>query len=365
MPTTEAQALRKQSVLQNGGALNTKSAQILVVDDESQVTGLIERILRREGYLNVTSLNQPECAVELCREIKPDLVLLDLNMPNLSGFEVLAQIQLENYDFETTPVVVLTGERGREARMRALNLGARDYIFKPFDFEVLARIRNLLEHRLLSKSLFFHNQILEERVQQRTFELQEAHVETVRRLGLAAEFRDDDTGEHVVRICESTRLLATALGEEAGRAVCLGLAAKLHDIGKLGIPDSILLKPGRLSEAEFEVMKRHTVIGANILSGAHSTLLQTAQVIAMSHHEKWDGTGYPAGLAGEAIPHSARLVAVCDVFDALTSRRPYKEAWPVEKAVSHIREQSGRHFDPAIVEAFLSILDDVVSLREA
>lgn len=345
--------------------MNVKSAQILVVDDETQVTRLIERILHREGYLHVTTLNEPEAVVPLCRELKPDLVLLDLNMPNLSGFEVLAQIQLEDYDFETTPVVVLTGERGREPRMRALNLGARDYIFKPFDFEVLARIRNLLEHRLLSKRLFFQNQILEERVQQRTFELQEAHIETVRRLGLAAEFRDDDTGEHVIRICESTRLLATALGEDKERAVRFGLAAKLHDIGKLGIPDSILLKPARLSEAEFEVMKTHTTIGAQILSGAHSTLLQTAKVIALSHHEKWDGTGYPEGLEGENIPYSARLVAVCDVFDALTSSRPYKEPWTVERAVSHIQEQSGRHFDPTMVDAFLSVLDDILKLRKA
>ena len=343
--------------------MNVKSAQILVVDDEPQVTRVIERILQREGYLNVTTVNQPEGVVELCRDLKPDLVLLDLNMPILSGFEILAQIQLEEYDFETTPVVVLTGERGREARMRALKLGARDYIFKPFDFEVLARIRNLLEHRLLSKRLFFQNQILEERVQQRTSELQEAHVETVRRLGLAAEYRDDDTGEHVVRICDSTRLLAMALGEEPERAVRLGFAAKLHDIGKLGIPDAILLKPGRLTEAEFDVMKRHTVIGADILSGAHSTLLQTAQVIALGHHEKWDGSGYPNGLAGEEIPYPARVVAICDVFDALTSKRPYKEAWPTEEAVSHIREQSGRHFDPKMVEAFLSILDDILNLR--
>ena len=337
--------------------------RILIVDDEESVVRLIAKVLKNQGYNNVLFTTNPALVMDLCHAECPDLILLDLNMPQVSGFDLLEQIHREVIDFEPIPVVVLTGERSRAARMQALSLGAVDYIEKPFDFEVLARLKNLLERRMLAKKVHRQNLMLEERVNIRTFELKEAQVETVRRLGLASEYRDDDTGEHVVRICLYVTAMAMAFGEEQSQAELIGLAGKLHDIGKLGIPDAILLKPGKLSPDEFELMKTHTTIGAQILSGANSELLQLAEVIALNHHEKWDGSGYPGGLAGEKIPWAARLVSVCDVFDALTSARPYKEPWPLEKAFLTIQDGRAKHFDPAMVDLFFSIKDQIIDIR--
>lgn len=337
--------------------------RILIVDDEESVVRLIAKVLKNQGYNNVLYTTNPALVMDLCHAECPDLILLDLNMPQVSGFDLLEQIHREVVDFEPIPVVVLTGERSRSSRMHALSLGAVDYIEKPFDFEVLARLKNLLERRMLAKKLHRQNLLLEERVNLRTFELKQAQVETVRRLGLASEYRDDDTGEHVVRICDYVTAMALASGEEPHQAELIGLAGKLHDIGKLGIPDAILLKPGKLSPDEFELMKTHTTIGAQILSGASSELLQLAEVIALNHHEKWDGSGYPQGLTGDKIPWAARLVSVCDVFDALTSARPYKEPWPLEKALLTIQEGRDKHFDPKMVDLFFHIKDQILEIR--
>lgn len=336
-------------------------AKILVADDDEAVVRLVVKVLQREGYTQVHGSTRSTDVLPFCRSEKPDLLLLDLNMPGVSGLDILNALQQETTDFEPVPVVVLTGERGREARIEALKLGARDYIVKPFDFEVMARIKNMLERRLLSKRLHSHNLRLEDEVAQRTAELREAHWETVKRLGVAAEYRDDETGLHVSRMSALSGRLAAILGESPQRAELIRGAAKLHDIGKIAIPDSILLKPGKLTPEEFEEMKQHTVIGAKILSKASSELLRLAEVIALNHHERWDGSGYPDGLAGEAIPKVARMVSICDVFDALTSKRPYKKAWSVEEAVAEIRRTSGSHFEPAIVEAFTSNLEDLVA----
>ncbi len=335
-------------------------AVILVADDEQSVVGLVTKVLARQGYNQVHGVTRSAEVLPFCEKNKPDLLLLDLNMPGQSGLEILAQLQQSQFDFEPVPVVVLTGERGREARLEALKLGARDYIVKPFDFEVVARIKNLLEWRLLSKKLHYENVELEEKVRSRTEQLEEAHLETVKRLGLAAEYRDDDTGVHVVRMSALVGRLAEVLGESPKQSQLISWAAKLHDIGKLAIPDSILLKPGKLTKEEFDKMKEHTVIGARMLSGANSELLKMAEVIALSHHEKWDGSGYPNGLAGQAIPRVARLVAICDVFDALTSERPYKKPWPVEEAISEIQRSRGVHFDPEVTDAFLANLDELL-----
>lgn len=337
--------------------------RILIVDDEESVVRLIAKVLKNHGYTNVLYTTNPALVMDLCHVECPDLILLDLNMPQVSGFDLLEQIHREVVDFEPVPVVVLTGERSRASRMHALSLGAVDYIEKPFDFEVLARLKNLLERRMLAKKVHRQNLMLEERVNLRTIELKQAQLETVRRLGLASEYRDDDTGEHVVRICDYVTAMALAAGEEASQAELIGLAGKLHDIGKLGIPDAILLKPGKLSFDEFELMKTHTTIGAQILSGANSELLQLAEVIALNHHEKWDGSGYPQGLAGESIPWAARLVSVCDVFDALTSARPYKEPWPLDKALLTIQEGRAKHFDPTMVDIFFNIKDQILEIR--
>lgn len=342
-----------------------QKARILVVDDDEKILRLIEKVLRQHGYQEVVCLSQAEAVLGWCREHRPDLVLLDLNMPGLSGFEILQQLQQETYDFEPPPVIVLTGERGRESRIEALKLGASDYIVKPFDFEVVARIKNTLERRLMSKQLHGYALELEDRVRERTAEVEEAHLETVKRLGVAAEYRDDDTGVHVVRMSSYVAHLAGVLGQDQRRAELIRWATKLHDIGKIAIPDMILLKPGKLTFEEFEAMKQHTVVGAKILSGAQSALLQMAEVIALNHHEKWDGSGYPNGRAGEAIPWVARVVTVCDVFDALTSERPYKSAWSVEDAVAEMRRCRGSHFDPDILDAFLDNLESILQLKEA
>ncbi|MCA9794043.1 MAG: response regulator [Candidatus Eremiobacteraeota bacterium] len=340
--------------------MNVTSAKILVVDDDSGVVKLVTKVLHQQGYSQVQGTTQATEVIDICRNFQPDLLLLDLNMPGLSGLEILELLQGETYDFEPVSVIVLTGERAREARIEALRLGARDYIVKPFDFEVVARIKNLLERHLLSKEVYCHNLELEEKVRLRTADLENAHLETVKRLGIAAEYRDDDTGVHVTRMSSYVGRLARALGEPERGSDLIQWAAKLHDIGKIAIPDAILLKPGKLTFEEFEQMKQHTVIGARILSGAQSELLQMAEVIALSHHEKWDGSGYPQGLAGEAIPRVARIVAVCDVFDALTSSRPYKKAWTVEAALEEIRRGRGQHFDPVLVDVFLENFETIV-----
>lgn len=328
---------------------------IVVADDDIKITRTVERILRREGYHNLILSNESKEVVALCQDYSPELLILDLHMPGISGYEILESLRSIDSDF-ALPVMVLSGETCTEQRVRALSLGAMDLVTKPVDFELVARVRNLLGRRRLMKDLITQNHSLEERVREGMGEVREAHLETVLRLGLAAEYRDDETGQHVCRICRYTKVMALALGEPEDKAELMGLAAKLHDIGKLGIPDSVLLKPGKLTDSEFELMKKHTVIGASILSNANSRLLKLAEQIALNHHEKWDGSGYPGGLKGEEIPLPARAVAVCDVFDALVSERPYKRSWPLQEAVNYLKEQSGKHFDPAMVDLFVELL---------
>ncbi len=338
-------------------------ARILMVDDEVEVTNILEKVLRRSGFKDLVVKNKPLEALDYCREAQPDLVILDLHMPEFSGFEVLQQLKNLSSDFELPPVMMLTADNNSAFRSKAFYLGALDFVDKPFERDIVGKVHNLLERRLLRKELHQHKIMLEERMESALSELRETQVEMAVRLGLAAEHRDDDTGEHVSRICQYTRIMALAYGESEARADLIGLAAKLHDIGKLGIPDSILQKPGKLTRQEFETMKSHTVVGATILGRANSKLLQLAEIIALNHHERWDGEGYPSGLKGEEIPLPARAVAVCDVFDALVSERPYKTAWPVERAVEFLKEQSGRQFDPFMVELFLQNLETILAIR--
>jgi putative two-component system response regulator len=249
------------------------------------------------------------------------------------------------------PILVLTADITTAAKHRALKEGARDFLTKPLDeIEVLLRIKNLLENR-------FHHILLEKRVQERTQDLEKSQMEVLQRLALAAEYRDDDTRLHTRRVGQIARHIALALGWSAEQADLIFRASPLHDVGKIGIADAILLKPGKLTEEESTVMKQHTLIGGKILSESDSSWLQLAEEIALTHHERWDGTGYPAGLAGEDIPLVGRIVAVADVFDALTHERPYKHAWSTEEALAEIKKQSGRQFDPHVVEAFLRTLE--------
>jgi len=315
----------------------------------------LERLFEWEGYTQITGLTDPRAALELCRFARPDILLLDLHMPQIDGYTFLERLG-ENYtgdDF--MPVLVFTADVNEEAKKRALTLGATDFLRKPCDpTEMALRVHNFLKMRHLHREVVRQNEALESRVQERTADLEAARLDALRRLAKAAECRDDDTGEHIQRVGELAALIGAAL--QAGPSPAeLRIAAPLHDIGKIGLPDSILLKPGKLTTEEFEAMKSHTTLGHEILSGGPSPILQLAASIALTHHERWDGSGYPGRLCGANIPIEGRVTAVADVFDALTRRRPYKAAWPLEEAVAEIRRGSGAHFDPEVVTAFLSL----------
>ena len=333
-----------------------KHARILIVDDEAANVELLRRVLDRAGFRKVDSTTDPCEAVSLYVQTRPDLILLDLHMPHMDGLAVMDRLN-QIIEASYLPILMLTGDLSPEARREALSRGAKDFVNKPFNpDEVLLRIRTLLETRFLYLQIQSQNQMLEAKVRERTRELESAQIEIIERLARAAEFRDDNTGQHTERVGHMAALLARELGLTDAQVSLIRRAAPLHDVGKIGIPDAILLKLGNLTPAEFELVKTHTTIGARILSGSRFALLRLAEEIAFSHHERWDGAGY-AGLAGDQIPLAGRIVTVADVFDALTQKRPYKPAWPVEEAVAEVDRQRGRQFDPAIVDAFLRIVE--------
>lgn len=342
-----------------------KDSVILVVDDETEIVHLLQTILRHVGFENVVATDRPKEAFRLYQEHRPDAVVLDLHMPGVSGLDLLRQLT----EFEPNgyaPILILTGDHDPEYKNRALLSGARDFLVKPFvPVEVIARVRNMLEIRRLYRRSTERSAELERMVSERTRELDRAYREILQRLSLASEYRDDDTGNHTRRIGEYSAVVARGLGMDDEQVEHLRRASPMHDVGKIGIPDSILLKRGKLTSEEWETMKSHVEIGVRILSGATSGLLRVAEEIARSHHERFDGTGYPHGLAGEEIPLNGRLVAVCDVFDALTSERPYKSAWSVEDAVAEISRCRGSHFDPRIVDIFLDNLPQMMSIRDS
>ena len=348
-----------------------KNATILMVDDEEVNLRLLETILANSGYSSLVSTKDPRDVLKLYRANDVDLILLDINMPYMDGYEVMEQLHALEGD-ELPPIMMLTAQSMQEFRQRALDNGARDYVTKPFDAkELLSRVRNLLEVQLAHKYMRNQNDILEQRVKERTLELEKAHqaihesrLQIVRRLGLAAEYKDEETGYHIIRMSKIAALLGKQSGLDDEQCDLILNAAPMHDIGKIGIPDHILRKPGKFEPDEWEIMKTHAQIGADILSGDNSPLLVMARDIAISHHEKWDGSGYPHGLKGEAIPLVGRITALADVFDALTSVRPYKKAWSTEDAVALIQEQKGKHFDPTLVEHFLEVLDEVIVIKE-
>ena len=331
-----------------------RSARLLVVDDEASNIRLLQRILERAGYTKVRGTVDSRDVESIVDEFNPDLVLLDLHMPHMDGFAVLKQLGPRVTGAGYLPVLMLTGDATPEAKRGALSLGAKDFVAKPFDAsEVLLRIRNLLETRLLYRALEKDNGALQSMVKARTRDLDDSQVEIVERLAKAAEIRDDDTGRHTQRVARQSALLAEALGMDERFIELIRRAAPLHDVGKIGIPDSILLKAGKLTAAEMEIVRSHTVIGAKILSGGHSDLVKMAERIALSHHERWNGSGYPQGLRGEEIPLEARIVGLADVLDALTHRRPYRPASPMEEALAEVIKERGIHFDPALVDALM------------
>lgn len=332
-----------------------REARILLVDDAPDLVFIMERILEAEGYANVVSTTDPTKVADLFQAVRPDLVLLDLHMPVMNGFEVMAALQ--EVGTGSVPIVMLTGDRSPEAKVRGLRGGAKDFITKPFDrAEVRLRIANLLETRHVCRQLEKQNLLLEMNVQVRTRQLERAKIEILQRLAMAAEFRDDDTGEHTKRVGRLSALMAEALELSETQVELIGAAAPLHDVGKIGIPDAILLKNGSLSPDEWKIMKQHTTTGARMLSESVSPVLQLGERIALTHHERWDGDGYQ-GLARNEIPLSGRIVAVADAFDAMTHQRPYRDPIPVEDATEEIVKERGRQFCPMAVDAFLASRD--------
>jgi putative two-component system response regulator len=330
------------------------NAKILIVDDLEANILLLARMLRGTGYISVASTMDPLEVCELHLKNRYDLILLDLQMPGMDGFQVmegLKEIEPDGY----LPVLVITAQPGH--KLRAFQAGAKDFIGKPFELaEVLARVHNMLEVRLLHKELHSYNDVLEQRVRERTADLQESYLETIFTMTRAAEYKDEDTGAHVQRISYYSRELARTLGLDEEFVDRIFFASPMHDIGKIGIHDYVLLKPGSLTPDEWAVMKGHTSMGAKILGNSKSPYLKMGAEIALNHHESWDGGGYPNGKRGEAIPLTARIMNICDIYDALRSNRPYKPAFDHLKTLEIITRGDNRtqpqHFDPVIFAAF-------------
>lgn len=340
-------------------------ARILVVDDQESNVQLLERLLRMKSYAHIETLTDSRLTVDRFIAFRPDLVCLDLRMPHMSGLEVLEQLQPIVGGSDYVPILILTADTAPETKQTALSMGAKDFLSKPFDaVEALLRIHNLLETRFLYRELRAQNDRLDQKVRQRTRELEETQHEILTRLAQAAEYRDDQTGEHTRRVGHMSALLARELGLSEDEAELIRQAAPLHDLGKIGIPDAVLMKPGKLTPEELAVMRSHTEIGARLLSGSHFPLLRLAEEIARTHHEWWNGNGYH-GLAGEAIPLASRIVTVADTFDAITHDRPYRAAASIRAALDELRREAGRQFDPRVVEAMARVLVAEMGLEQA
>ncbi len=335
-------------------------ARLLIIDDQPDNIRLLTRILQSADYSLIEGISDPGLAMGAVRRFNPDLILLDLRMEGIDGFTLLAQIRSLLPADTFLPVLIVTSEPGSQSRERALSLGATDFVARPFEmFDILLRVRNLLQTRFLHLELLARNEDLELQVLERTRtlaqsqqELRLAQLDVIDRLAHVGEHHDDDTGAHTRRVARTSRLLAQRMGLETEQIELIRRAAPLHDVGKIGVSDTILQKPARLTSEEFDTMKRHCEIGAQLLSEGRSELLKTARVIALTHHERFDGSGYPQALSAQNIPIEGRIVAVADVFDALTHDRPYKVAWTPTDAVREIENQSARQFDPKIVAAF-------------
>jgi putative two-component system response regulator len=340
------------------------SARILIVDDEPVNALLLRRILEAAGVADVEAFDDPEEALgrflEAEASARPfDLVCTDLHMPRMSGADLIERIRRVTRDApDFLPLLVLTADLSAEAEQDCLSRGASDFVTKPFkSTQIRLRVTNLLRTRALQRRLGEHNARLESAVKERTAELEAAWQDVLERLATAAEYRDATTGLHTQRVGRLSGLLADALGCDVATAELIRRAAPLHDVGKIAIPDRILLKPGPLSAAEYRQMQQHVYAGSRLLANGRSRLLAVAETIARTHHERWDGSGYPLGLRGDAIPMAGQIVAVTDVFDTLVSERPYKPAWPVPQALDEMRRLSGTWFAPGLVDALLAVLD--------
>lgn len=354
-----------------------EKSKILIIDDEPLNIRVVQKCLRHAGYDNVVTTTDPRATTELIRTERPDVILLDLMMPHLNGLQLLEVIRGDRR-LHHIPVLILTATGDDDIKDQALRCGATDFLAKPIrPVELLARLRNALFVKAHHDNLSAYSTRLEQEVRQRTAELEQTRQEVIRVLACAAEYRDKETGNHVLRVGRFSALIARQLGFSPSRIDLIGQAAILHDVGKIGIPDSILLKPDKLSEAEKEVMRQHCEYGLKILRciptcghwklnqfdhSQFSPVLRIAATISISHHEKWDGTGYPHGLKGEQIPIEGRIVAVADVFDALSSQRRYKDRYPLDECFAILEEGRAKHFDPEILSAFCEDMPEVIAI---
>ena len=356
-------ALRNTSEVDEAIRLQSK---ILVIGDSQTSAHSLEKIFVRAGYAKVLATSSTNKASATLIRFRPDLVVADIHVSSLDGLELMRQIVAAGQSNEFLPLIVLSKLGAIEEKLRAFSLGVCDVLEKPARaLEILARAKVFLKVKLLQRQLASENGELEHNLTERTRELQRAYVELLERLALVGEFRDDDTRQHTERVSEMAAAIGSEMGLDQETCTLLRYSTLLHDLGKVAVPDAILLKAGRLTPEEMAVMRTHAEKGAEILSDSSSPLLNAAEVIARHHHERWDGAGYPKGLSGKTIPLLARIVAVADVFDALTQDRPYKAAWPFSVAIAEIRKLSGTHFDPEVVDAFLRAVGEDSSQKRA
>jgi len=335
--------------------MSVEKQTVLVIDDTPENIDVLVGTLKDEYH--VKAATNGAMALKIIQHSPPDMILLDIMMPGIDGYEVCRRLQ-SDYTTRHIPIMFITAKIDIEDELKGLELGAVDYITKPISPPIVrARVRTHL-------ALHDQNRELDRKVRHKTRQLHETRLQIIQRLGRAAEYKDNETGLHVIRMGHYTHILGLAAGMSEHEAEMLINAAPMHDIGKIGIPDNILRKPGKLNREEFEVMKTHCNIGAEIIGDDRSELLQLAKVVALTHHEKWNGSGYPNGLAGDDIPRVGRIVAIADVFDALTSERPYKKEWPVDQAIDYLQTNAGEHFDPQLVPLFVNTLPEVLVIKK-
>ncbi|MEW6087621.1 MAG: two-component system response regulator [bacterium] len=343
--------------------------KILVVDDEPVNIKLLEANLIPNGYDVITASDGEEALRKVLAE-DIDLILLDVMMPKMNGFEVTKKLKTDEKT-RLIPVILVTALSGLQDRVKGIDAGCDDFLSKPVERpELLARVKSLLTVKAYHDCMQDYEKKLEYEVAKKTKELQSAldkvntaHLETIYCLSRAAEYKDEHTGSHIQRMSNYAAVIAENIGLDKQSVKQILYAAPMHDIGKIGIPDHILLKPGKLTPGEWEIMKQHTIIGAEILANSEADFIKLAEVIALTHHEKWDGSGYPKGLKAAGIPAAGRICAIADVFDALTSKRPYKEIFPVEKSFAIIKDGRGNYFDPEMTDAFLTSRDKILEIR--
>lgn len=362
-----------------------RESLVMIVDDESINIEIVRAYLEEDGFTRFITCTDSTKTLDTIRKQCPDIVLLDINMPQVSGLDILERMRADD-ELKKIQTLVLTASSSSKIKLQALRLGASDFLAKPVDpSELILRVENVLKVKAYQDHLAEYSEQLERQVRVRTRELVRSRQEAIHCLARAAEYRDDDTGQHVLRVGRYAAVIAMELGFPDSAVDLIEQAAQLHDVGKIGVPDSILHKPGKLDPLEFEIMrthcdigrriinplsheesirlKRHTSVGMQIMSSTSSPILKLASLIAVSHHERWDGTGYPAGLSGKNIPIEGRIVAVADVFDALSSERPYKKAFSIEKCFEILREGRGNHFDPSVVDAFFRREEQIIQIR--